>query len=123
MTHSLSPGLNLSQKYTITEQDLASTLKTSQVAYASTPSLIVLIEKVICTLIQDLIGKEKTTVSAEINMKHLIPMAAGEEVTCSVHLKFVEGNKLFFDFALFTTDEDVVAIGAHERAIVKKDEY
>lgn len=123
MNNKLTPGLSLSQKYTIGEQDLASTLKTSLVAYASTASLITLTEKVICALIEDLIGIEYTTVSAEINVKHLIPIAVGVELTCSIYLKFVDNDNLFFDFAIFNNDEDIVAIGAHERVIVKIDEY
>ncbi len=101
MINKLTPGLSLSQTYTIGEQDLASTLKTSLVSYASTASLIILTEKVICTLVEDLIGNEYTTVSAEINVKHLIPIAAGVELTCSVYLKFVDNDNLFFDFAIF----------------------
>ncbi len=123
MNSKLTPGLSLSQTYTIGEQDLASTLKTSLVNYASTTSLIILTEKVICDLITDLIGHEYTTVSAEINVKHLIPIALGVELTCSVYLKFVDNNNLFFDFAIFNKQEDMVAIGAHERVIVKIDAY
>ncbi len=123
MNNKLTPGLSLSQKYIIGEQDLASTLKTSLVAYASTASLITLTEKVICALIEDLIGIEYTTVSAEINVKHLIPIAVGVELTCSIYLKFVDNDNLFFDFAIFNREEDIVAIGAHERVIVKIDEY
>lgn len=123
MNKKLTPGLSLSQKYTIGEQDLGSTLKTSQVAYASTPSLIIQTERVICTLLEDLIDPEYTTVSAEINVKHLIPIAAGVELTCSVYLKFVDHDNLFFDFAIFNNEEDLVAIGAHERVIVKIDTY
>lgn len=123
MNNKLTPGLSLSQKYTIGEQDLASTLKTSKVTYASTASLIILTEKVICTLVEDLIGNEYTTVSAEINVKHLIPIAAGVELTCSVYLKFVDNDNLFFDFAIFNKEEDMVAIGAHERVVVKIDAY
>ena len=123
MNSKLTPGLRLSQTYTIGEQDLASTLKTSLVNYASTTSLIILTEKVICDLISVLIGHEYTTVSAEINVKHLIPIALGVELTCSVYLKFVDNNNLFFDFAIFNKQEDMVAIGAHERVIVKIDAY
>jgi len=123
MEHNLKPGLHLSDKYTVTEGDLASTIKTGDVHYASTPSLIILMEKVICKMLIERLGDEYTTVSAEINVKHMLPLSKGENVNCSVHLKFVEESKLFFDFVIFNSEEDIVAIGAHERVIVKKGDY
>lgn len=123
MKKKLTPGLNLTQTYTIGEEDLASNLKTSRVAYASTASLIIMMEKSIGVMLNDLIGKDFTTVSAEINIKHITPVPAGTEISCSVHLKFIDENKLFFDFAVFDKEEEMLAIGAHERAIVKVVEF
>ncbi len=123
MEHNLKPGLHLSKKYSISEKDLASTLQTGDVPYAATPSLIIIMEKVICEMLQERLNEAYTTVSAEINVKHMLSLLKGEQATCSVHLKFVEDSKLFFDFAIFNLNEDVVAIGAHERVIVKKEEY
>lgn len=123
MDDDLKPGLHISKKYLITEQDLASTLKTGDVPFAATPALIIMMEKIICDKIHHLIPSNNTSVSAEINIKHLLPLSVNDEVTCSVHLKFVEDNKLFFDFAVFNVNEDIAAIGAHERIIVDKNEY
>ncbi len=123
MDSDLKPGLHHSEKFVITESDLASKQKTGDVAYASTPSLIVYMEKVVCGMIHSHINDSSTSVSAEINIKHLIPIPEGTEITSSVHLKFAENNKLFFDFAIFNNKEDIIAIGAHERIIVPKDVF
>ncbi|WP_044262568.1 thioesterase family protein [Saccharicrinis fermentans] len=96
MDTQLKPGLHLSKKFNISENDLASTLQTSKVPFAATPSLIILMERVICEMISTHVPETYTSVSAEINIKHLIPVAAGDQVSCSVHLKFVEDTKLFF---------------------------
>ncbi len=123
MENFLKPGIKGSERYTISHNDLASTLKTGEIAYAATPALIILMEKTICNVIQERIPTQYTSVSAEINIKHLIPLAEGDEVNCSVHLKFVEENKLFFDFAIFNDQKDIAAIGAHERFLVNKEEF
>ncbi len=122
MQHDLKPGLHLSKKYSIEDKDTVINLKTGDVHQAATPSLIILLEKVIYEMISERISDQFTTISAEINMKHLLPLCVGENVTCSVHLKFAEDNKLFFDFAVFNFDEDIAAIGAHERILIKKEE-
>ncbi|MGQ1784657.1 thioesterase family protein [Saccharicrinis sp. GN24d3] len=119
----LKPGLHHSKNFHISEHDLASTLQTGDVPYAATPSLIILMERVICEMIAGRIPENYTCVSAEINVKHLMPVSAGDEILCSVHLKFSEESKLFFDFAIFNLNDDIIAIGAHERVLVKKDEY
>ncbi|WP_066627349.1 thioesterase family protein [Labilibacter marinus] len=123
MDHALKSGLHQSTKVVINQRDLATSLETGEVPYAATPSLIIIMEKVICEMIHPEIPEGYTTVSAEINVKHLLPLAHNDHATCSIHLKFVEDTKLFFDFAIFNTDEDIVAIGAHERFIVNKSEY
>ncbi|MCW3804866.1 thioesterase family protein [Plebeiibacterium marinum] len=121
--HYLKPGIQHSKDYTIQNEDLASSLKTGDIEYVATPSLIIFMEKTICEFIHERIPPEYTSVSAEINIKHMEPMALGEEIKCTIHLKFVEKEKLFFDFALFNKNKDIVAIGAHERFIVLKHQF
>ncbi len=121
--HYLKPGLHHSDNHTLKEKELASTVKIGNVDVVTTPALIVLLEQVICNIIHERIPPEYTTVSAEINIKHLIPVFKNAEVTCSIHLKFVEKEKLFFDFAIFDTNKDIIAIGAHERYVIAKNKF
>ncbi len=119
----LKQGFQHSKEFVVKKEELASNLKTGDIEYIATPSLIIFMEKVICELIHERIPEMYTSVSAEINIKHLLPIGINEKVSCSVHLKFIEGEKLFFDFAFFKDNKDIIAIGAHERFIVKKDEF
>jgi predicted thioesterase len=120
LIHYLKPGIHLSEKHVIQNNELAIIQQTGNVSFASTPSLIILMEQVICKLIHDQIPPEFTSVSAEINIKHLMAIPEGTEIMCSVHLKYVDEKKLFFDFAIFNEKKDIVAIGAHERCVVEK---
>ncbi len=123
VSHYLKQGIQHSKDFIVKNVDLASFLKTGDIDYVATPTLIVFMEKVICELIHDRIPPEYTSVSAEINIKHLLPIGLDQKVLCSVHLKFVEEDKLFFDFAFFNDEKEIVAIGAHERFIVLKDQF
>lgn len=118
----LKPGIKETREHIFTKKELASHLKIGNIDLVATPALIILMEQVISDLIHERIPSEYTSVSAEINIKHLLPLSEGDTVVCSVHLKFVEEYKLFFDFAIFNKDKDITAIGAHERVIVRKDE-
>ncbi len=119
----LKQGFQHSKDFFVKKEELASYLKTGDIEYIATPSLIIFMEKVICELIDERIPEEFTSVSAEINIKHLLPIGKEEKISCSVHLKFIEEEKLFFDFAFFNEQKDIIAIGAHERFIVKKETY
>jgi len=123
MKNSLNPGLHISEKHFITKNELTTTLQSGDLPIAATPALIIIMEQVACKLIHKRISTDFTTISAEINIKHMLKIAEGDEITCSVHLKFAEDQKLFFDFAIFNTNKDIAAIGAHERFIVKKQDF
>ena len=76
------------------------------------------IEKAVTSLISPYLEEGQDTVSSEINIKHFKPVGLGNKVRCIVHLKYVEGRKLFFDIAVFDENHEEVAIGAHCRHII-----
>ncbi|MCW3787031.1 thioesterase family protein [Plebeiibacterium sediminum] len=121
--HYLKQGIHHSKEFIIKREELASFLKTGDMDFVATPSLIVFMEQVVCELVHERIPPEYTSISAEINIKHLIPVNIDSTITCSAHLKFVDQEKLFFDFAFFNNEKDIVAIGAHERFIVLKSKF
>jgi len=123
MVYNISPGIQNTEKSKVTHEQLASELKTGDIPFIATPALIIFMEKVVCNLIHNKLPNGLTSVSVEINIKHMIPVEEGAEISCSVHLKFAEEGKLFFDFAIFNSDKDIVAIGAHERIIVAKEGF
>ncbi len=123
VSHYLKKGIQHSKDFIIKKEELASFLKTGDMDYVATPSLIVFMEQVICELVHERIPPEYTSISAEINIKHLIPVSINTSITCSAHLKFIDQEKLFFDFAFFNKEKDIVAIGAHERFIVIKNKF
>lgn len=123
MKNSLKRGLSFSIEKKFTEDQLASTLNVGDVPFVSTPSLLILMEQTCNSLLSGNLDSNETSISAEINIKHTKPVASNQEVKCAVHLKFVDDEKLFFDFVLTDKHKDVIAIGAHERIIINKNSF
>lgn len=120
MKNSLKQGMSLSLKKMITDDLIASNQNLGDSLFASTPSLLLLMEQTCNILLNKHLPKEHTTITAEINIRHTKPIYIDETVTTSVHLKYIDDEKLFFDFVLLDDENDVIAIGAHERIIVNK---
>ncbi len=124
MNNSLfKPGIRLSEKFKIQEKELASILFHNDILFITTSALVLRMEETTVNLLKDKLPEDLITISVEINIKHILKAHKGEELTCSVHLKFAEGNQLFFDFAFFNKDNEIVAIGAHERKIIEKHQF
>jgi predicted thioesterase len=117
--NTIQEGLRQTVIKTITKAELASTIGTSRSKTLSTSALILFIEKTIFSLINPYLTEEETSVSSEINIKHFRAAKENETIRCTVHLKYVENNKLFFDVAVFDVAHNEIAIGAHSRRIIK----
>ncbi len=119
----IQEGLRLTIEKKVGSEDLAKSIGTSKVAVLSTSALVLFMEKAVTTLITPYLEFGTETVSSEINIKHFRPVGLNETIRCIVHLKFVEGNKLFFDVAILDKDHNEIAIGAHGRYIVNIEEF
>jgi predicted thioesterase len=117
--NTIQEGLRQTVVKTISNAELASTIGTSRSTTLSTSALILFIEKTISSLIGPYLTEEETSVSSEINIKHFRAAKENETIRCTVHLKYVENNKLFFDVAVFDVAHNEIAIGAHSRRIIK----
>lgn len=122
-TNQIQEGLRLTLEKRVEEDDLAIYRGTAKVAALSTSALIFFLEKAVTTLIAPYLPEGMDTVSSEINIRHFKPVGKGDLIRCIVHLKFVDQNKLFFDVAVLDENHDEVAIGAHGRYLIKKDEF
>ncbi len=123
MNHLLKTGLNYSLTKKFSNEDTAKELNIGNIPFVSTPSLILLMEQTCHELISSYADPEYASINAEINIKHTIPVKINEIITSKIHLKFIDGNTLFFDFAMINEQDEAVAIGAHERMIIKINDY
>ncbi len=114
----IQEGLRHTVTKKISDKDLASKVGTSKRDYLSTSALILFIEQSISSFIEPYLSKDETTVSSEINIKHFRPAFENENIRCTVHLKYIDNQKLFFNVAVLNEKHQEVAIGAHSRIII-----
>ena len=113
-----SVGCQIDIDITVRKEDLACHLKTGKMPFISTAAMIAYMEQCCVALIDANLPVGYDSVSTEMNVRHLHTAKMGTEVICRAHLKFVEGQKLFFDVAMLSKNGESIGIGAHERCIV-----
>jgi len=116
--YNLVAGIHIEQNVRVRREDLASHLKTGKVPFISTAAMIVYMEQCCVALIDPNLPVGYDSVSSEMNVRHLNTAIENEEIICRSHLKFIEGNKLFFDVAMVNKNGESIGIGAHERYII-----
>jgi fluoroacetyl-CoA thioesterase len=83
----------------------------------ATPSMILLMEQTAHGSVEPRLPPGHTTVGYEVCVRHLAPVAPGETVVVTSHLREVRGNRLVFDVAC-VSGEVQVGSGTHKRAVV-----
>lgn len=115
---SLSEGMLFSDEKIIQETDLDTYWHIGQLGVLATPILIAFIEQTIVKFLSDIQGPAFETICLETNMKHIRPANVGEKIHCNVHVKYIDGNMLFFDVAVLNEHNEEIGIGAQERQII-----
>lgn len=115
---SLVEGMLFSDKKIIQESDLDSYWQIGQLSVLATPILIAFVEQTIVKFLLQCEGPSFETISLETNIKHVKPALQGENIHCNIHLKYIDGDKLFFDAAVLNDNKEDIAVGAQERQII-----
>jgi len=106
----------------VSDADTAIALGSGDVGVLGTPRVVALVEEAACAAIAGTLPEDRTTVGAHIDMKHLAPSPVGSTVTGVATLTEVDGKLLHFHIEA-VMGADVVAVGNHLRAIVRRDAF
>jgi fluoroacetyl-CoA thioesterase len=88
----------------------------------ATPMLIALMENAAMDTVQDYLEEGKTTVGSRVDVEHLRPTSAGEDITAEATLEKREGHMLEF----WVTARDrfgMIGQGKHIRYIVDRKKF
>ncbi len=113
----LAVGLTQEFSIVVTPDRTASHLETGSVSVLSTPSMVWLVEHNAQTLAQKHLPEGKTTVGAEVLIRHLAPTPLGMKVTARVRIEEIDGRRIVFSAEVFDEVEQV-GEGRHVRVIV-----
>lgn len=112
-------GVSAAVALTVGQQDLATALRSGEVAVLATPRVLALAEEAAVVAIRGQLAAHETSVGAWVELAHLRPTRAGATVVAHAQLVAVDGRRLEFAFRV-TEGEAEVARGRHRRVVVDR---
>ena len=113
----MEKGMKHQHTITVTDDMLASHVKSGTLDVYATPMMVALVEQTCTECIQSQLAPGLTTVGTHIDIKHLAPTPVGMAVTCECELTAIDGRMLTFH-ATVSDACGIVGEGFHERFIV-----
>lgn len=118
----LKAGLVGTATVTVTENNIAKTMKSGALEVFATPAMCALMEEAACAAVNDSMESGNGTVGISLSISHDRATAMGDTVVATATLTAVEGRKLFF--AVEAKDsKGIIGKGAHERFIINNEKF
>lgn len=118
----LKAGLVGTATVTVTENNIAKTMKSGALEVFATPAMCALMEEAACAAVNDSMEPGNGTVGISLSISHDRATAMGDTVTATATLTAVEGRKLVF--AVEAKDsKGVIGKGNHERFIINNEKF
>lgn len=118
----LKAGLVGTATVTVTENNIAKTMKSGALEVFATPAMCALMEEAACAAVNDSMEPGNGTVGISLSISHDRATAMGDTVTATATLTAVEGRKLVF--AVEAKDsKGVIGKGTHERFIINNEKF
>lgn len=107
---------------TVTEANIARTMKSGALAVFATPAMCALMEEAACAAVNAHLEEGAGTVGISLNITHDRATAMHDTVTATAKLTAIEGRKL--TFAISASDsKGVIGQGTHERFIIDNEKF
>lgn len=118
----LKTGDKLTVTTTVTQEMLASTVKSGSLNVLATPCVVALMEQAATTLAQNGLEDIYTTVGTAISIEHISPTPINAEISATAELCQQEGR--MFTFNVTASDKaGIIAKGSHTRVSVKCESF
>ena len=118
----LKAGLVGTATVTVTENNIAKTMKSGALEVFATPAMCALMEEAACAAVNAAMEQGNGTVGISLSISHDRATAIGDTVVATATLTAVEGRKLVF--AVEAKDsKGIIGKGAHERFIINNEKF
>lgn len=118
----LTPGLTGTATVTVTEANIAATMKSGSLAVFATPAMCALMEEAACDAVNAYLEAGDGTVGISLNITHDRATKMHDTVTATAKLTAVDGRKL--TFAVSAEDsKGTIGKGTHERFIINNEKF
>ena len=106
----------------VTEANIAKTMKSGELDVFATPALVAVMEAAAVNALEGKLDEGDSTVGGRIDVKHTAPSVIGAEVTAEAELIFTDGKKLVFKVAA-KDNNGIIGEAEHERFIINKAKF
>ena len=115
-------GQSATATVTVTESNIAKTMKSGSLEVFATPAMCALMEEAAYKSVQGELEEGKGSVGTLMNVKHLSSTPIGMEVTAKSELIEVDRRRLVFKVEAFD-ERGKIGEGIHERFIIDNEDF
>ena len=115
-------GQSATATVTVTESNIAKTMKSGSLEVFATPAMCALMEEAAQTAVQPELNDGEGTVGISLSISHDAPSPMGTTITATATVTAVEGRKI--SFAIEASDAvGIIGKGTHERFVINNEKF
>ncbi|MBS0011824.1 MAG: thioesterase family protein [Bacteroidales bacterium] len=122
MSKQIHTGATIELKTRVKESDTARVHGSGLLDVYSTPAMVAFMEKASMDLVGPLLDEGQGTVGISLDIRHMMAVPVGEEISCKSTLSGRDGNRLTFDVRVYK-GSDIVGEGIHKRYIIDEERF
>ena len=118
----VSAGQTATATVTVTESNIAKTMKSGSLEVFATPVMCALMEEAAQAAVQPYLEDGEGTVGIALSITHEAPTPLGATVTAKATVSAVEGRKITFDIEA-SDGVGIIGRGTHERFVINNEKF
>ena len=118
----VSAGQTATATVTVTESNIAKTMKSGSLEVFATQAMCALMEEAAQAAVQPHLEEGEGTVGISLSITHEAPTPLGATVTAKATVSAVEGRKITFDIEA-SDGVGIIGHGTHERFVINNEKF
>ena len=118
----VSAGQTATSTVTVTESNIAKTMKSGSLEVFATPAMCALIEEAAQAAVQPHLEEGEGTVGISLSISHDAPSPMGSTITAKATVTAVEGRKITFNIEA-SDGVGIIGKGTHERFVINNEKF
>ena len=118
----VSAGQTATSTVTVTESNIAKTMKSGSLEVFATPAMCALMEEAAQAAVQPHLEEGEGTVGISLSISHDAPSPMGSTITAKATVTAVEGRKITFNIEA-SDGVGIIGKGTHERFVINNENF
>ena len=118
----VSVGQTATSTVTVTESNIAKTMKSGSLEVFATPAMCALMEEAAQAAVQPHLEEGEGTVGISLSISHDAPSPMGSTITAKATVTAVEGRKITFNIEA-SDGVGIIGKGTHERFVINNEKF